>query len=480
MPRYASLIYNGYWWSPERRALQVLIDHTQQNGEWLGARQAVQGQRHRRRPRFEDRFAVRSTIATFEDDAAPTTRRTRRASSSSTPCACASPPTSTRRRGSKRRPHRAAVAESHRHVRDQQEEQVVVRRQILRHLGVAGFMLFMLFHHRRLVTSRRRGNAAPSCCSSSCPSACWVSSPRLSSKNVGNLKMSQFRKCQRGQTGQRLFRRQVRQPHRPVRRRHQEERRRDPAGSGAGPSTPACRKSWKASPAAAVRLKGRRASGRPTAGQSFSVAGNSSFDIEVSEALPLRLPFRLIPPRRACNHREKESACLRSIFSSEVDMVAIKECHRRRGQEDHRPPRLQGHLGPRRAQREGQVADHPCRFRLPAQSGQGHPVPRTGEEGAGLRQAPRPADRAEGLRRQGQAGPEDQDRHRVRAGQEDRQDRQDSKLKGAGQHPGRHCARLRRQARRAAGETIALVKKACPTSRSSTATSATDRAARSK
>lgn len=31
MPRYASLIYNGYWWSPERRALQVLIDYTQQN-----------------------------------------------------------------------------------------------------------------------------------------------------------------------------------------------------------------------------------------------------------------------------------------------------------------------------------------------------------------------------------------------------------------------------------------------------------------
>ena len=29
MPRYASMIYNGYWWSPERRALQALIDHTQ-------------------------------------------------------------------------------------------------------------------------------------------------------------------------------------------------------------------------------------------------------------------------------------------------------------------------------------------------------------------------------------------------------------------------------------------------------------------
>ncbi len=31
MPRYASLIYNGYWWAPERKALQVLIDHTQHN-----------------------------------------------------------------------------------------------------------------------------------------------------------------------------------------------------------------------------------------------------------------------------------------------------------------------------------------------------------------------------------------------------------------------------------------------------------------
>ena len=31
MPRYASLIYNGYWWSPERRALQALIDESQQD-----------------------------------------------------------------------------------------------------------------------------------------------------------------------------------------------------------------------------------------------------------------------------------------------------------------------------------------------------------------------------------------------------------------------------------------------------------------
>ena len=29
MPRYAKLIYNGYWWSPERRVLQALIDASQ-------------------------------------------------------------------------------------------------------------------------------------------------------------------------------------------------------------------------------------------------------------------------------------------------------------------------------------------------------------------------------------------------------------------------------------------------------------------
>ncbi len=31
MPRYATLIYNGYWWSPERLAIQALIDQTQQH-----------------------------------------------------------------------------------------------------------------------------------------------------------------------------------------------------------------------------------------------------------------------------------------------------------------------------------------------------------------------------------------------------------------------------------------------------------------
>ena len=69
MPRYASLIYTGYWWSPERRALQVLIDHTQQtvNG-WVRVKLykgnvIVVGRDSTTDSLFDP------TIATFEDDA---------------------------------------------------------------------------------------------------------------------------------------------------------------------------------------------------------------------------------------------------------------------------------------------------------------------------------------------------------------------------------------------------------------------------
>src|SRR5512134_2607495 len=68
MPRYASLIYNGYWWSPERRALQTLIDHTQQtvNG-WVRVKLykgavSVVGRDSKTDSLFD------SSIATFEDD----------------------------------------------------------------------------------------------------------------------------------------------------------------------------------------------------------------------------------------------------------------------------------------------------------------------------------------------------------------------------------------------------------------------------
>jgi argininosuccinate synthase len=69
MPRYASLIYNGYWWSPERRALQALIDHTQQNvNGWVRVKLykgnvIVVGRDSKTDSLFDP------TIATFEDDA---------------------------------------------------------------------------------------------------------------------------------------------------------------------------------------------------------------------------------------------------------------------------------------------------------------------------------------------------------------------------------------------------------------------------
>ncbi|MBU3694670.1 MAG: argininosuccinate synthase [Rhodocyclaceae bacterium] len=69
MPRYASLIYNGYWWSPERRALQALIDHTQQavNG-WVRVKLYKGNVTVVSRDSKSDSL-FDPTIATFEDDA---------------------------------------------------------------------------------------------------------------------------------------------------------------------------------------------------------------------------------------------------------------------------------------------------------------------------------------------------------------------------------------------------------------------------
>ncbi len=68
MPRYAAMIYNGYWWSPERVALQTLIDHTQAvvNG-WVRVKLykgnvIVVGRDSKTNSLFD------SSIATFEDD----------------------------------------------------------------------------------------------------------------------------------------------------------------------------------------------------------------------------------------------------------------------------------------------------------------------------------------------------------------------------------------------------------------------------
>ncbi|MCX7627748.1 MAG: argininosuccinate synthase [Methylophilaceae bacterium] len=69
MPRYASLIYNGYWWSPERIALQTLIDHTQQHVNGVVRLKLYKGNVMvvGRNSRTDSLFDP--TIATFEDDA---------------------------------------------------------------------------------------------------------------------------------------------------------------------------------------------------------------------------------------------------------------------------------------------------------------------------------------------------------------------------------------------------------------------------
>ena len=68
MPRYASLIYNGYWWSPERKMLQAMIDASQEstNGsvrlKLYKGNVTVVGRDSEKDSLFDP------AIATFEDD----------------------------------------------------------------------------------------------------------------------------------------------------------------------------------------------------------------------------------------------------------------------------------------------------------------------------------------------------------------------------------------------------------------------------
>ncbi len=68
MPRYAKLIYNGYWWSPEREMMQRMIDESQQyvNGtvrvKLYKGNVVIAGRKSESDSLFDER------IATFEDD----------------------------------------------------------------------------------------------------------------------------------------------------------------------------------------------------------------------------------------------------------------------------------------------------------------------------------------------------------------------------------------------------------------------------
>ena len=69
MPRYASLIYNGYWWSPEREALQVLIDKTQEMVNGVVRLKLYKGNIIITGRKSDTDSLFDATIATFEDDA---------------------------------------------------------------------------------------------------------------------------------------------------------------------------------------------------------------------------------------------------------------------------------------------------------------------------------------------------------------------------------------------------------------------------
>jgi argininosuccinate synthase len=69
MPRYAALIYNGYWWSPERLLLQELIDSSQANVNGAVRLKLYKGTVTVVGRRSDSDSLFDPTIATFEDDA---------------------------------------------------------------------------------------------------------------------------------------------------------------------------------------------------------------------------------------------------------------------------------------------------------------------------------------------------------------------------------------------------------------------------
>ncbi|MFB4203802.1 argininosuccinate synthase [Arhodomonas sp. KWT2] len=69
MPKYAEAIYNGYWWSPERRAMQALIDETQRTVNGVVRIRLYKGNVIVVGRQSETDSLFDGSIATFEDDA---------------------------------------------------------------------------------------------------------------------------------------------------------------------------------------------------------------------------------------------------------------------------------------------------------------------------------------------------------------------------------------------------------------------------
>ncbi len=69
MPRYAELVYNGYWWSPEREMLQTMIDASQATANGTVRVKLYKGGVSVVGRRSESDSLFDESIATFEDDA---------------------------------------------------------------------------------------------------------------------------------------------------------------------------------------------------------------------------------------------------------------------------------------------------------------------------------------------------------------------------------------------------------------------------
>jgi argininosuccinate synthase len=67
MPRYASLVYNGYWWSPERQMLQAMIDQSQSYVNGVVRVKLYKGNVYIAGRKSDDSI-FDANIATFEDD----------------------------------------------------------------------------------------------------------------------------------------------------------------------------------------------------------------------------------------------------------------------------------------------------------------------------------------------------------------------------------------------------------------------------
>ena len=68
MPKYAEVVYNGYWWSPEREMLQEMIDASQKTVNGLVRIKLYKGNVTVVGRSSEENSLFDESIATFEDD----------------------------------------------------------------------------------------------------------------------------------------------------------------------------------------------------------------------------------------------------------------------------------------------------------------------------------------------------------------------------------------------------------------------------